>query len=206
MRLTFTLFLLAFVSCNTHSLPNNYFEYGFGATQFDLAEKLDTSNGSIGPSPAGKILVGGRITKSPYVWFETGYKYNGSFETKSSDSQLNETISTNTTYKSQSVIFGLKITTRPYEKFAMYTRFGTGFNKISSTSKSLTTNTDNSSTSSSSSSDSKNSNTLYGGGGFSLAVNQRSHLNVEYQMVNYSIEGETLTDHTAFVTYKIFIR
>lgn len=206
MRLLSTIFFLTFLSTTTNALPNNYVEFGLGATQFELAKNLNTSNSSVTPSPSGKILIGGRLNKSPHFWFETAYQYNGSFNNTSNDTRLTQNIKNDTVYKSHSVTFGLKLTTLPYENFATYARFGAGINKVFMTTDTLTTDTATSSTTRDSSSENKSNTTYYGGGGFSFAVNKRSHLNFEYQLINYTIDDTNLSDHVAFMTYKIFIR
>lgn len=206
MRIIYSVFISLIISTTAHSLPNNYVEFGFGATQFDLAKRLNTSSSSVKPSPAGKLLVAGRLNNNPYAWFETGYKYNGSFTDSSTDNQPTEIVSTKSKYTSHSLTFGLKLTTLPYNKFAAYARLGAGKNKIFLTENVNTTNRSNNSVVSTKMSENKSTSTYYGGAGFSFAVNHLSRLNFEYQQVNYSIEGVDLIDHSGFITYKMFIR
>jgi len=181
----------------------NYFEVGFGATNFDLMKQLD-SNGEASPAASFKALIGGKLT-SKNLWFESIYQFNGQFEDRRTDTQGTITEKDITTYSSHSVSFGLKATTNPYHQLAGFLKGGIGFNRLTTQLSSTSSDTSDNSITNSKESDTETASLFYGGAGLSFKISHKTNLNFDVTTTRYSVSGNTFTDTAAFVSYHKFL-
>lgn len=200
-----SLFFLFLITNTSHaynyvasSKKSGYFEVGFGATQFDLAQNQLTDY-DIAPSPSMKVLFGGKIGRSQLAWFELSYAYNGAFQTQDSSNVDDEV----TTYRSQSIALGFKLTTAPHKKASAYFRAGGGRSMFETREESFTRNTSNLI---SSEYDTYLNNHYYAGVGINFGLNRKARIGIEAQQMQYKIEETSFADNTVMMTFTRYFK
>lgn len=200
-----SLFLLFLITSHSHaynyvasSKKSGYLEVGFGATQFDFVNTYLTDY-EIDPSPSMKILFGGRVGRSQLAWFELSYAYNGAFQTQDSSNVDDEV----TTYRSQSIALGFKLTTAPHKKASAYIRAGGGRSMFEIREESFTQNTSNLIASEYST---NLNNHYYGGVGINFSLNRNARIGIEAQQMQYKIEEASFADNTVMMTFTRYFK
>ena len=180
------------------SKKSGYVELGIGATQFEIADKYLTDY-DIPPSPSLKVLFGGRIGRSQNTWFEFTYAYNGAFKTEDTTTSEDEV----TTYRSQSIAMGFKLTTAPYKKASAYLRAGGGRLMLETREEYFTSGTSNRVFNSY---DTSLTNHFYAGLGANFALGRKGRLGIEAQQMQYKVEEISLADTTVMMTFTRFLK
>lgn len=143
-------------STNIH----NYVELGLGASQlFSFNKDTNDNLKNYSASPSLKILAGSRLNHSRSIWYEVGYSHNGKMEYS------------DTSIDAQSLFTGLKLTTDPLLKSALFIRGGAG--KTWTRTESTFSAADNNS-----------GMHYYGGLGMNFRLNYQSAFTIEFQHIN----------------------
>lgn len=204
-KIFFFISLVLLISSQAHGYgyvkstkKTGYVEVGMGATQFELADDI-YSEYDLSPSLNFKLLFAGRIGRSQHAWFEFNYSYNGAFQIIDTSATDDE----ETTYRSQSIGMGVKLTTAPHKPMSAFLRLGGGRIMLEERTETFTANT---STLLGNVYDRYLTNQAYVGLGTQFSMGRDTRFGFEVQQMQYEILDTTFTDNAFMMTLTRYLK